>query len=156
MGKNSEEKAKKAMVDAARLADELRAEQEHAQYQEKLRKELESHIKELQVRVDEAEAAALKGGKKTIAKLKPEYVNSKENSMVNRGDTQKPRRTSVNQKEGSRSCPSKLKKTARTTNVCKILLTNYNRRSRHTRGRSKKPKKLPPSILPNSAKHNKN
>merc|ERR1712126_705327 len=67
--KNSEEKAKKSMVDAARLADELRAEQEHAQYQEKLRKELESHIKELQVRVDEAEAAALKGGKKTIAKL---------------------------------------------------------------------------------------
>jgi myosin heavy chain 6/7 len=67
--KNSEEKAKKAMVDAARLADELRAEQEHAQHQEKLRKELESHIKELQVRVDEAEAAALKGGKKTIAKL---------------------------------------------------------------------------------------
>merc|ERR1719495_69974 len=51
--KNSEEKAKKAMVDAARLADELRAEQEHAQTQEKLRKELESHIKELQVRVDE-------------------------------------------------------------------------------------------------------
>ncbi|KAK8736476.1 hypothetical protein OTU49_005024, partial [Cherax quadricarinatus] len=34
--KNSEEKAKKAMVDAARLADELRAEQEHAQTQEKL------------------------------------------------------------------------------------------------------------------------
>merc|ERR1712168_292948 len=67
--KNSEEKAKKAMVDAARLADELRAEQEHAQNQEKMRKALESHIKELQVRVDEAEAAALKGGKKTIAKL---------------------------------------------------------------------------------------
>merc|ERR1719414_2669051 len=31
--KNSEEKAKKAMVDAARLADELRAEQEHASSQ---------------------------------------------------------------------------------------------------------------------------
>merc|ERR1712055_736356 len=67
--KNSEEKAKKAMVDAARLADELRAEQEHAQHQEKLRKGLEVQVKELQVRVDEAEAAALKGGKKTIAKL---------------------------------------------------------------------------------------
>ncbi|MBT8926726.1 hypothetical protein BTI93_09435, partial [Lactobacillus delbrueckii subsp. bulgaricus] len=39
--KNSEEKAKKAMVDAARLADELRAEQEHAQTQEKMRKGLE-------------------------------------------------------------------------------------------------------------------
>merc|ERR1712020_290182 len=33
--KNSEEKAKKAMVDAARLADELRAEQDHAGAQEK-------------------------------------------------------------------------------------------------------------------------
>merc|ERR1712193_311934 len=33
--KNSEEKAKKAMADAARLADELRAEQDHAGNQEK-------------------------------------------------------------------------------------------------------------------------
>lgn len=49
--KNSEEKAKKAMVDAARLADELRAEQDHAQTQEKLRKALEIQIKELQVRI---------------------------------------------------------------------------------------------------------
>merc|ERR1712241_694581 len=32
---NSEEKAKRAMVDAARLADELRAEQEHSNTQEK-------------------------------------------------------------------------------------------------------------------------
>merc|ERR1712001_654862 len=35
--KNSEEKAKKAMVDAARLADELRAEQDHTNTQGKLR-----------------------------------------------------------------------------------------------------------------------
>lgn len=67
--KSSEEKAKKAMVDAARLADELRAEQEHAQQQEKMRKAMEGQIKELQVRLDEAEAAALKGGKKIIQKL---------------------------------------------------------------------------------------
>merc|ERR1712088_868239 len=33
--KNSEEKAKKAMVDAGRLADELRAEQDHAAAQDK-------------------------------------------------------------------------------------------------------------------------
>merc|ERR1711936_60217 len=33
--KNSEEKAKKAMVDAGRLADELRAEQDHASAQER-------------------------------------------------------------------------------------------------------------------------
>lgn len=67
--KQSEEKAKKAMVDAARLADELRAEQEHSNQQEKMRKAMEGQIKELQVRLDEAEAAALKGGKKIIAKL---------------------------------------------------------------------------------------
>ena len=67
--KNSEEKAKKAMVDAARLADELRAEQEHAASQERMRKSMEQQIKELQIRLDEAEAAALKGGKKLIQKL---------------------------------------------------------------------------------------
>ncbi|XP_039445208.1 myosin heavy chain, muscle isoform X1 [Culex pipiens pallens] len=67
--KNSEEKAKKAMVDAARLADELRAEQDHAQSQEKMRKALEQQIKELQVRLDDAETNALKGGKKAIQKL---------------------------------------------------------------------------------------
>lgn len=67
--KNSEEKAKKAMVDAARLADELRSEQEHAMQQEKMRKAMEQQLKDLQVRLDEAEAAALKGGKKIIQKL---------------------------------------------------------------------------------------
>ncbi|KAK4011540.1 hypothetical protein OUZ56_020659 [Daphnia magna] len=57
--KNGEEKAKKAIVDAARLADELRAEQEHAQTQEKQRKTLELQVKELQVRLDESENNAL-------------------------------------------------------------------------------------------------
>merc|ERR1711970_163277 len=67
--KNSEEKAKKAMVDAARLADELRAEQEHAQNQERMRKGLEIQVKELQVRLEEAEGNALKTSKKQVAKL---------------------------------------------------------------------------------------
>ncbi|KAL1140545.1 hypothetical protein AAG570_000475 [Ranatra chinensis] len=78
--KNSEEKAKKAMVDAARLADELRAEQDHAQTQEKLRKALETQIKELQIRLDEAETNALKGGKKAIAKLE-QRVRELENEL---------------------------------------------------------------------------
>nr|ASF79341.1 myosin heavy chain [Palaemon carinicauda]ASU54247.1 myosin heavy chain [Palaemon carinicauda] len=67
--KNSEEKAKKAMVDAARLADELRAEQEHAQTQEKMRKGLEVTVKELQVRLEENESNAQKTGKKALSKL---------------------------------------------------------------------------------------
>ncbi|GFV63845.1 myosin heavy chain, striated muscle [Trichonephila clavipes] len=80
--KNSEEKAKKAMVDAARLADELRSEQEHAMQQEKMRKALEQQMKDLQVRLDEAEAAALKGGKKIIQKLE-QKVRELENELDN-------------------------------------------------------------------------
>jgi len=57
------------MVDAARLADELRSEQEHALQQEKLRKTMEQQMKDLQVRLDEAEASALKGGKKLFRSL---------------------------------------------------------------------------------------
>ncbi|CAL1262322.1 unnamed protein product [Larinioides sclopetarius] len=80
--KNSEEKAKKAMVDAARLADELRSEQEHAMQQEKMRKSLEQQLKDLQIRLDEAEAAALKGGKKIIQKLE-QKVRELENELDN-------------------------------------------------------------------------
>merc|ERR1711872_602113 len=52
--KNSEEKSKRAMVDAARLADELRSEQDHAN---------------AEGRLAEAEAAAMKGGKAAMSKL---------------------------------------------------------------------------------------
>merc|ERR1712066_240444 len=67
--KNSEEKAKKAMVDAARLADELRAEQEHASAQEKAKRSLESQIVELEQRLAEANEVAAKGGRNAMAKL---------------------------------------------------------------------------------------
>merc|ERR1712209_372295 len=65
----SEEKAQRAMIDAARLADELRAEQETAMMLERDRKLLEAQVKDAQVRMDEAEQNALKGGKKAIAKM---------------------------------------------------------------------------------------
>lgn len=65
----ADDKAKKAMAEAGHFAEELRAEQEHSNQIEKFRKGLEHQIKELQVRLDEAEASALKGGKKMIAKL---------------------------------------------------------------------------------------
>merc|ERR1719245_2005257 len=65
----SEEKAKKAMVDAARLADELRNEQELAQGFEKDRKLLECQLKDMHARLDEAETNALKGGKKAMNKM---------------------------------------------------------------------------------------
>ena len=65
----SEEKAKKAMVDAAKLADELRHEQELAQCFEKDRKLMECQSKDMQGRLDEAETNALKGGKKAMNKM---------------------------------------------------------------------------------------
>merc|ERR1739848_408011 len=46
--KNAEEKLKKAMVDAARLADELRAEQDHANTQASAKKSLEGQLAELE------------------------------------------------------------------------------------------------------------
>ena len=65
----SEEKAQRAMIDAARLADELRAEQDCAQGLERERKLLEAQVKDMQTRVDDAQSQALKGGKKAITKM---------------------------------------------------------------------------------------
>ena len=67
--KLSEDKAKKAMLDAARLADELRGEQDIAQRFERERKLLESNVKDIQGRLDESEISALKGGKKAMNKM---------------------------------------------------------------------------------------
>merc|ERR1712211_20914 len=65
----SEEKAQRAMIDAARLADELRAEQDAAQGLDRERKLLDAQAKDMQSRVDEAQTQALKGGKKAMTKM---------------------------------------------------------------------------------------
>merc|ERR1712154_448971 len=67
--KSSEEKAKKAMVDAARLADELRAEQDHTSSQEKAKRALESQLVELENKFAEANENAIRGGRAAMAKL---------------------------------------------------------------------------------------
>merc|ERR1719435_407957 len=67
--KNAEEKSKKAMVDAARLADELRAEQDHASGQTSAKQSLASQLGQLEARLADAEAAANKEGKASMAKL---------------------------------------------------------------------------------------
>merc|ERR1711878_197149 len=65
----SEEKAQRAMIDAARLADELRGEQEMAQALEREKRLLEAQVKDMQARVDEAQSNALKGGKKAMTRM---------------------------------------------------------------------------------------
>merc|ERR1719513_438085 len=65
----SEDKAARAMVDAARLADELRCEQDVAMNLEKDKKLLEAQCKDAGARADEAEVNALKGGRKAMIKM---------------------------------------------------------------------------------------
>merc|ERR1712134_46592 len=65
----AEEKSKKAMVDAARLADELRAEQDHATSLASAKNAMNNQFGDLEARLADAEAAAAKGGKAAMAKL---------------------------------------------------------------------------------------
>merc|ERR1711877_94341 len=62
-------KAKKSITDAAMMSEELKKEQDQCQHLERMKKNMESTVKELQVRLDEAEQVALKGGRKQVQKL---------------------------------------------------------------------------------------
>uniref|UniRef100_A0A3P9C9J7 Myosin heavy chain, fast skeletal muscle-like n=1 Tax=Maylandia zebra TaxID=106582 RepID=A0A3P9C9J7_9CICH len=63
--RNAEEKAKKA----AMMAEELKKEQDTSAHLERMKKNLEVTVKDLQHRLDEAENLAMKGGKKQLQKL---------------------------------------------------------------------------------------
>uniref|UniRef100_A0A8B9TSG2 Myosin motor domain-containing protein n=1 Tax=Anas platyrhynchos TaxID=8839 RepID=A0A8B9TSG2_ANAPL len=67
--RNAEEKAKKAITDAAMMAEELKKEQDTSAHLERMKKNLDVTVKDLQHRLDEAEQLALKGGKKQLQKL---------------------------------------------------------------------------------------
>merc|ERR1740128_1440649 len=67
--KCAEDRARKFMLDAAKLAEELRSEQEHTQGLEKDRREQEAMAKDLQVQLDDAETNAIKWGRKMVAKM---------------------------------------------------------------------------------------
>ena len=65
----SEEKAQRAMLDAARLAQELRSEQELAAEMERGCSLLDHQVKDAANKLDEIEQNALRGGRKAVAKL---------------------------------------------------------------------------------------
>nr|XP_049615616.1 myosin-4-like isoform X1 [Syngnathus scovelli] len=67
--RNADEKAKKAITDAAMMAEELKKEQDTSSHLERMKKNMETSVKDLQHRLDEAESLALKGGKKQLQKL---------------------------------------------------------------------------------------
>ncbi|XP_026180047.1 myosin-16-like [Mastacembelus armatus] len=65
----ADERAKKAVTDATRLCEELRQEQDRSSHLEKIKKNQEQNLRDLTVRLEEAEQQALKAGKRTIQKL---------------------------------------------------------------------------------------
>ena len=54
---------------AAMMAEELKKEQDTSSHLERMKKNLEVTVKDLQHRLDEAENLAMKGGKKQLQKL---------------------------------------------------------------------------------------
>merc|ERR1712170_344791 len=67
--RNAEDKAKKAITDAAMMAEELKKEQDQSSHLERMKKNMEGNVKDLQHRLDEAEQVALKGGRKQVQKM---------------------------------------------------------------------------------------
>ncbi|CBY39562.1 unnamed protein product [Oikopleura dioica] len=67
--KNAEDKAKKSILDASIMAEDLKKEQDASSHLERMKKNQEIQLKELQARLDDAEQVALKGGKKHVQKL---------------------------------------------------------------------------------------
>merc|ERR1712131_394729 len=62
------EKAKKAINDAAIMAEDLKKEQDTSCHLDRMKKNMENQLKELQGRLDEAEQVALKDGKKNVGR----------------------------------------------------------------------------------------
>merc|ERR1739848_613212 len=66
--RNAEDKAKKSITDAAMMSEELKKEQDQSSHLERMKKNMEQTVKDLQLRLDEAEQVALKGGRKQVQK----------------------------------------------------------------------------------------
>ncbi|XP_078125300.1 myosin-16-like [Sander vitreus] len=67
--RSADERAKKAVTDATRLCEELRQEQDRSSHLEKIKKNQEQNLRDLTLKLEEAEQLALKAGKRTIQKL---------------------------------------------------------------------------------------
>lgn len=62
------------------MAEELKKEQDQAAHLERMKRNMETTIKDLQVRLDDSEQLSLKGSRKQVAKL-DERVRSLENEL---------------------------------------------------------------------------
>ena len=78
--KSHEEKAKRAMVDCGRLAQELRTEQEHVSGLERSKRALASSLHDTEAQCAEASEAAARGGRSALAKLE-QRINTLETEL---------------------------------------------------------------------------
>ncbi|KAG7275990.1 hypothetical protein CRUP_028547 [Coryphaenoides rupestris] len=99
---NAEEKAKKAITDAAMMAEELKKEQDTSTHLERMKKNMEQTIKDLQMRLDEAEQIALKGGKKQVQKLEARIKEIE-------GELESEQKTSAEYQKGARKFERRIK-----------------------------------------------
>ena len=97
--RNAEDAAKKALTTAALLSEDLKKEQDQSQHLERMKKNQENSVKDLQMRLDEAEQVALKGGKKAVQKLEAKCREIESELEAEQ------RRTGDNTKVHIRHCP---------------------------------------------------
>ena len=71
----SDDRADRLAAEASRLQEELRQEQDNYKNADALRKSLEIEIREITVRLEEAEAFAQREGKRMVAKLQARVSN---------------------------------------------------------------------------------
>merc|ERR1712080_746032 len=136
--KNAEEKSKKAMVDAARLADELRAEQDHAAAQASAKQSLSNELAQLEGRLSDAEAAAARGGKVPWPSWRARSVTLRPSLPTHRHALESLLRLISVLNESVRSSSSLLVRTRRTRIACPTLLLSCSLRSRLTSSRLKR------------------
>merc|ERR1712071_702718 len=144
--------AARAMIDAARLADELRAEQDMAMNLEKDRRLLEAQCEDSQARADEAEINALKGGKKAMIKMETrirELESELDAESRRMGDASKNLRKSERSiKELTFASDEDKKNHER----MQALIDQLQGKARATKSRLKKPKRLQLLTWPNTAR----
>merc|ERR1712064_173254 len=81
MGELDEMRAALEQAERGRmLAEELKKEQDQSAHLERMKKNMEATVKDLQMRLDESEQVAMKGGKKQIQKL-DQRVRELENEL---------------------------------------------------------------------------
>ena len=167
----SEEKAKKAMIDAARLADELRGEQDLAQRLERDRRTIDLQVKDVQTKLDEAEQISLKNGRKVMQRLEQRVkelevnLDAEQRKLV---DAQKNSRRidrrvnelTFQQDEDAKNRERMQELIDKLQNKVSWQVTGYRLnphtflsiRSSPTRDRLRRPRRLPPSTWPNSGR----